>query len=57
MTCGADAYGTPRGAGCGRNFSWSTAPPYRPNLGEMKLEEKVVPPEKVSRNRISNTNV
>jgi hypothetical protein len=57
MTCGADAYGTPRGAGCGRNFSWSTAPPYRPNLGEMKLEEKVVPPEKVSRNRISNANV
>lgn len=50
MTCGADAHGTPRGAGCGRDFSWSSAPPYHPNLGQLNIEEKVVPPEKVSVN-------
>lgn len=32
MVCGRDYHGNQIGAGCGRNFNWSSAPRYEPRI-------------------------
>lgn len=49
MMCGHDTHGRSIGLGCGKGFSWTSAPPYVPKVGSKKMPEEfnMVPPDKV----------